>query len=446
MGKGEKHSSEQAFMGQSHYFQTLADPFNVHGEKIPDDNTTPSSTLTITDRQVLTLSAGGLAALCYGIAGGNSALAYGAMVPHIQILSFSSDGKTSQKVTQADIKKIDTSVKKKMLKTGDEPVDINPNDPNIVWIDNSDGHLTLKDGTIPKAYSEAAYIVGTKTLPGGAASTVDLFPPTVGTDQAPFTFTEWVADVGVPTLYQKARLVSAGISIDYLGSALNAKGRMTLASVPRRTLRSSMQGGDLTLVMIQNLVGAKIIPINKLKTGSLTYRPLDEMDRMYTDLTAEYDCTSMVFHDDDMSLGNEFFVVIDGAEGSATCQITAVFNYEAIPKLGTLNLVQPTYSRNDPIELSMVSNAIEKVPTVHAGGGRATQALESGKTQIPEISAPESSKLHATEEQREEGEEESFMNKILGAATPLMAKAPGPLGMIGKAMPLAKQALGFLGL
>lgn len=441
MGKGKKMekaiATEAALMGGSHYFQTLADPFNVHGEKIPDDITHPSSTFTIVDRRVLTLNASGFGAIFYGLAGGGGAgggAVYGGLIPSRQVQSFDSPPKDQK--TQSPQKGV--TVVKKLESSGD---------PTLKIIDNSDGHFKAKDGTIPAVYSEASFVVGCQTTAASGASVTDVMPSVAGGGQSVNTFAQWDTNKGVPTLYSECRLVSGGVSIDYLGTALNAKGRITLVAVPRRTLRQAMENGSLTLVQIQNLVGARIVPVNQLKGGSLTYHPLDGVSFLYTDQQSAYDTTSLTHHDDDQAMGSEMFIVVDGAEASATCQITGVFNYEAIPKLGTLNIIQPTYSINDPIELSMTQNAIEKVPTATVGN-KAASGLEKGLTQIPATSAPESSNMHSTEAQRIEGEEESFMTKVLDGAEGIaknFAAAPGPLGMVGKAAPLVRQALGFLG-
>jgi len=397
--QAKKVAKEAGYMSASHYFQSLADPFNNHGEKIPDDITYPSSTFTIVDRRVLTLNSSGFGAICYGNAGGAGAVIYGGLIPTNQI---------------------------------------------TVAAENEDNNRTPKKSGFVEPKPSATvvdHIVGTQTPAGSGASATNVFPTVASGGQTPFSFAEWLTAVGVPTLYSKARLVSGGVSIDYLGTALGAKGRITIASVPRRTLREEMQNGALLLTQIQNLVGAKIIAVNKLQGGSVVYHPLDGLDFVYTDQDTNYDVTSITNHDVDCSLGGEIYIVIDGAEASATCQITGCFNYEAIPKKGTLNLVQPTYSRSDPVELSMSMNAIEKVPTATVGN-KAARNLEEGNTQLPPAAAPEVSKAIATEEQREEGEEDSFMTKILDGAEGVLSKAPG---IIGKATPLVRQALGFLG-
>jgi hypothetical protein len=394
---GKQVAKEAGYMSASHYFSTLADPFNVHGEKIPDEISYPSSTFSIVDRHILNLNSSGFGAIAYGIAGGNTATVYGSMVPVIMQTSLPLEDKT-------------------MVKKGDS------GKPSVPVFTN--------------------WYVGTETANNSStASASNVFPADISGEVYPFQFAQWQTGVGVPTLYSKARLVSAGLSIDYLGTALGAKGSITLASVPRRTLRQLQTDSAITLQDIQNLVGAQIIAVNKLQGGSLTYHPLDNISFQYADLESTYDATSNANHDLDPALGNEFYIVVDGAEAGATCQITGVFNYEAIPKIGTLNLVQPTYSRNDPIELSMTMNAVEKVPTAHAGN-RAARNIESGKTQLPAVASPEASKLAATEEIREEDEEDSFMTKVLDGAEGVLSKAPG---IIGKATPLVRSALGFLG-
>jgi hypothetical protein len=394
-----KIPKQRALMSGSHYFSTLADPFNVHGEKIPDDINYPSSTFTIVDRRVLTLNSSGFGTLLYGLAGGNASTVYGSLVP-CRMFEPSAPSK---------------NVDKKQTKSNPSQT----GDPDSVF---------------------HQFIVGTQT-DGTGGSTTDVMPSIASGHQVEFTFADWQDNVGVPTLYDKCRLVSGGVSIDYLGSSLNAKGRITIASVPRRTLRQNFGDGPITLTQVQNLVGAKIIPVNKLTGASAEYHPLDSVDFQYTDQRSNFDITSLSNHDYDCSLGGELWIVVDAAEAGATCQITGVFNYEAIPAEGILNIVQPSYSRNDPIELSMAMNSIEEVPTTQMGN-KATKSISSGQGQLPPISAPEASKIVSTEEQREEGEEDSFMTKVLDGAESVLSNAPG---VIGAATPLVRQALGFLG-
>jgi hypothetical protein len=378
---GKRVDTEKGLMAHSHYFQTLADPFNVHGEKIPDNICYPSSTFSITDRRVLTLTSNGGGAVIYGSAA-NTGNAVGSLVP-------------------------------------------------TRWINNS-----VFSG-------DNQFCVGFQTTGTGTFSGTNILPSAVG-EGLVFSFPNWNnSALQVPGIYSKARLVSAGFSIEYLGTALNAKGRMTIAAVPRVTLREKMTLGAITLLDVQNLVGAKIIPINKLIGGTCVYHPLDSMSMTYTDLDSKEDnSTNVDFDSYSNCLGSEIYMIIDGAEANATCQITSIFNYEGIPRLNTLNIVQPTFSRDDPIELSMAKNAINKVPTTFPGTD-AVRPLMEGKAQVQPSAAPTSSTLHPTEEQREEGEEESFMTKVLDGAEDMLSNAPG---IIGKAAPLVRKGLSFLGI
>jgi hypothetical protein len=373
-------SKEEGYMSHSHYFKTLADPFSYHGEKIPDPICYPSSTFSITDRRVLTLTSNGGGTVIYGNVG-NTSVPSGSLIP-------------------------------------------------IQWAAASVGGQS--------------YCIGGMTTGLGVFSGGNIIPTAVG-EWIANTFPNWnTSNPQVQGLYQKARLVSAGVCIDYLGTALNAKGRLTMASVPRATLREKMIAGSISILDIQNLVGAKIIPINKLVGGSETYHPLDLKSFEYVDLdmigdnSSDYNLPAF-----EAALGGEMFIVIDGAEAAATCQVTAVFNYEGIPRLNTLNLVQPGPSRDDPIELSMAKNAITKVPTTFVGSeASASRPLMSGKTQISPPAVSSGTTFTPTQEQREEEEEESFMTSILDSAEDMLSSAPG---IIGKAAPLARKALGFLG-
>lgn len=369
-----------ALLPESHYFRTLADPFNVHGEKIPDSISYPSSTFTIVNRRVLTLGSDGNGAVAYGIIG-NTGNCCGSLVP-------------------------------------------------VIWLNDSvfTGAKTFGLGMI--------------TTGAGATSLTNLFSTSAGLVNNTFLpqWTDSTNAQGVPSLFKKTRLVSAGVAIEYLGTMLNAKGRMTIVSCPRNTFRTqvSSAGGVITLAQLQQQVDVKIIPINKLKAGTVTYHPIDLESFDYTDMDQKVDNTSQLLGME-QHLGGEFYIVIDGAEASATCQITEVFNYEGIARLGTLQVMSASPSRSDPIELSMAMNAIQDVPKTGTGMQGVQSVIEgSGDLKVPH-QAPTSGRLHPTEAQREEEEEETFFEKVLDTGTELIENfAPGVVGkltpMVGKAI------------
>lgn len=364
-------------MSMSGYFNTLVDPFNVHGEKIPDMVNYPSSTFSIVFKNASLLNASGNGSFCYGMAG-NATNTSCSLVP--------------VKWTQA-------------------------------------------------VFGTTNFSFGMFNINAAGPTISDLFPAATTQIQ---TLPQWTATVGVPTLYSKVRLVSAGFAIDYLGTALNAKGTITIVSLPRNHFRSDASAGALSLSQIQNSPGARIIPINRLTGGTCVYHPLDSVSMNYVDLRLTYDNASLTtFSSADSALGGEIFIIVRDAEASASVQITCVLNYEGIPFLSTLNLIGSTSSRSDPIELSMTMNAVENVPKAHEGT-EAVQGVATGETQLPAAAAPNHSSMTATKPVVSDPEGPTFMEKMLGGADSLSSAVSTGLGLVKKVAPLAEMALGFL--
>jgi hypothetical protein len=375
LNKGKFSNNVLAMSG---YFQTLVDPFNCVGEKIPDFVNYPSSTFSLVYKQGYTLPASGNGSVAFGVLG-NATNTSGSLVP-------------------------------------------------VRWLNPVMG-LTL-------------FPLGMVNITG--PTTTDLFPAATSTG---FFLPQWTAAAGVPTVYSKARLVSAGFAIDYMGAALASKGTITIVSLPRNHFRSVVGAGPLSLNLVQNSPGARIIPINRLTGGSCVYHPVDTRSLEYVDLNLTYDNSSLTtFLSAEAALGAEVYVILQGATSGDQFQITAVLNYEGIPYSGALNLIQSTKSRADPIELSMTMNAIEDIPKAHEGTD-AVQGIATGEhLQLPAASSPNHSSMTTTEASVSGDPEESptFMEKLLGDAGSLSSAVNKGVQFANKFAPLAKTALSLL--
>jgi hypothetical protein len=63
------------------YFETIVDPFNVRGVRIPDLDVHKSCPFSVTDRRTLTVNAGGVCGVSYGIGGTLAASPQASLVP-----------------------------------------------------------------------------------------------------------------------------------------------------------------------------------------------------------------------------------------------------------------------------------------------------------------------------------------------------------------------------
>lgn len=355
----------------STYYGSITDPFNVHGAKIPDLVTYPSTTFSIVDRRTLTVNASGMVSIVYGVCGGAATA-------------------------------LDTC--------------------GLVPCRNANG--------------TDDYFVGMIGNPS-----TSLFP--AGGGFTPLTFAQWsVANPTIPTAFNKARLVSAGMAVDYLGAPLNASGTITIASVPRRTLSAKQQATGLSLTDIQNLVGARVIPIPKQTGGMCIYTPQDNVSYEYQTLTDVVTITSVEQLPERM-LGGEMYAVISGAVKDDLVQVTAVFNYEAIPQQNTLNIVQPETSKSDPLELSAIMNRIDGVPKAHIGTGPANGMI-TGSTQLKTPGGQSSAVTKTKPEVGNQVSGDTITEKLLGGAESIEQIIDKGLALGKKVAPLAEIALSLL--
>jgi len=351
-------------LGMNPYLQTLLDPFNVLGVKIPDMNSHPSGSFQILDRREIVINANGVACICYG--------AYGA------------SGSSGQGGSLVPVRVAGT-------------------------------------GSVP-------YAIGMTN--GALASSVDLL-----LGGSPIYLTNWtsVSDPIVQT-YVKARLVSAGTCFQYLGAPLNAKGKASLGFAPRNQLRSNISSG-LTVDMLLKLPGSKTVPVNTLSGGVVLYQPQDGVSLEYVDTNSVSTATNGSVWDTDANLraacGGEMYISFTGCNPGDVIQITSAFNYEAIPRTNTWNLVGVSLSPNDPIALTHAFNTVQTSPVTLAttqpillGSGSGVQQSSSSEGYVPHpfqpSSQPVSSGMGVTENKQQmsnpTGMFDSFLSSAVGFA------------------------------
>jgi hypothetical protein len=363
-------------MALNPYFLTLVDPFSVHGVKIPDLQNFPSTTFSIVDRRtVIAGAAGGVGGIVYGVVGWSSRVAVGALVP------------------------------------------------------------------VPYTSGLLDYSVG-MTL-GSGSGTANLFPSGgAGVQPTPFTFSQWAPPAnGAPALFSKARLVSAGLVIEAVGAPLNAKGKFTLASAPRNYLRGILDTTAVSVDRIAQIPDAIVVPINKLTGGSVCYRPLDGKSLEYTQIRdiVYPDNTASAQLSWEHAMGGELYVIIDGATVNDTFQVTAVFNYEAIPVWNQMNLIAGTSSPSDPIALSMAMNKVQLYEPTTDSAEHARPVVK-GETAL--VSPPVTNGSHMTAtDQAGVGQEPSLFEKLANGAEEIIERGSS---LLTKASPLIKAAMAVI--
>lgn len=346
------------------YYQTLADPFNVHGLQIPDMVMFPSAPFTLVKRFQMTAGAvAGSHNVCAAIIGfvlQKTTVSYGGFIP------------------------ADTTAGTK-------------------------------------------YALGCTANNLGATSS-SLFPS--GALGVPFVlqYDQWDGSSdAVPTLFQKVRLVSAGLAVDYTGTAFDSKGRIVCAFLPRGGGRIKYQSTDLSVDVIASFPGSRVIPISKLIGCTVLYRPQDPVSLVYSEVDLSIDVSSSAQPQE--FWGGEMYVAADNMTEGAILQATLICNYEGIPRTNQMNLVAGEVSKYDPLSLAHGLNAAQELPVAKAGT-REAEGLIGGKTQVaaPQSGNNTSSLTHTERSDKGLPMIEQILGTIesgLGRALPIAEKAGG---------------------
>lgn len=292
---------KENLLGMNPYLESLLDPFNSVGAKIPDMNMQPSSTFQVVDRQTLTASstAGsiGVCGISYGVGGQTSATAYGSLIPI----------------------------------------------PNI--------GATFSVGCILGASATT-----TDLFPAvGGATSIQLVNWTAATDQIPKTYNKvrlvsaacQVEALGTP-LNAKGKVTVAFASRNTIRQEIPSGnvGVSRIAALP-----------GAKQVPLNKLEGATV-RYNPQDSMSLIYVDMDIQPASSwsaVDWTSNVNCVG--------ALGGELFLIIDGATAADSFVVTTVLNYEATPRVNTQNIVAATPSDSDPLALSHAFNSIQMAPT-----------------------------------------------------------------------------------
>ena len=342
--KGKYSSVSHMAVRESPYLKTILDPVNEVGVKIPDEITTPSFTVQVLTKFVLTSNTG---------AGGNTGAGFWRIL----------------------------------------------------------GSSTLANGyaVLPASATAAQY---------GPASGVN---------------SPWATQFG--SQCASYRLVSAKCTMTYLGSPNNASGRFLLAFVSPYNLLTSVAGNvalsgagaGQNLLQCDKLVD---VPASKLY-AECRYVPLDPIARSYeTQGSAAYSS----LRGSGQTTYGQFIGVLDGCPVSQNIEVNIWENYECVPQTNLVNLVQPTPSLSDPIEMAAAANVLASVPTVPTMqslndviGGTAQTAPTGLGNSATATKAPSMT----------EREEAPFMDKVMKGASSLIEQGK-------KAVPLITEIAAML--
>jgi len=170
----------------------------------------------------------------------------------------------------------------------------------------------------------------------------------------------------VPSTFQRARLVSAGLAVSVQCSLSSAQGKITIVSLPR--WKTQQQSGTQTLsqAVLEAQPGVRIININQLAGASCVYVPIDPVSMQYMDLQTPY-TTGSDFTPMQGYAGGELLCSVTGAGAAVSVQFVLVCNYEGIPKYNNFTLVTTTPSPVDTLQLESALNSVQTLPTAYIG-------------------------------------------------------------------------------
>jgi hypothetical protein len=157
-------------------------------------------------------------------------------------------------------------------------------------------------------------------------------------DKTDIKFSQWQAsDTTIPDTFDQVRIVSAGLTIQYTGTALDNKGKMTIVFCPRNFYRDSLNVA-LTIDTLAKTPGARVIPVKDNSGGTLLYHPLDPKSLTYAKVK-DTNLTYPTVQSEDLEvyMGGEFYAVADGCTEGSTFQVVFCINYEALPAKSSLN-------------------------------------------------------------------------------------------------------------
>lgn len=282
------------------WLNTLANPFDIHGVRVPDDITAESCTFSIWDHRQLQTNSNGIVSLCYGCA---------------------------------------NSTMPASPKGGLVPMLTNPStDSYAVGCFNNNAALTTTN------------IFGNSGL---TSPTTITFPQwnSISTTVPKLFSQVRLVSVGVSIQFT-GNLLNAQGTITLVSAP-----RRWLREFPGQNFNI----GGITLATLQSHPSVQILSIPKYMGGSVVWKPIDEFSYKYSDTQHIIDTASEEYPDE--CLGGELYVVVSGAVANQTFQVDACFNYEGIASTNQMDLLEPQISKFDSLCMEHTLNNLPAMPT-----------------------------------------------------------------------------------
>jgi len=214
-----------------------------------------------------------------------------------------------------------------------------------------------------------------------------------------------------------SRLVSAKATMTYLGAPNNASGRFILAFCPPNDPSPPQTSAGVFQNQVTTTVAQKPfavdVPASKM-LAEVRYVPSDDISRSYEFSSSMAISTLRGPSTQNNATYGSFVGIVDGTPISQAIEVNIWENYECIALSNLVNLVQPTASLSDPLEMAVVSNVISSNPTIPMSQNLSdSMAGTAQQTTVKGSLTTSATQGGVTLHKREEP---SFMDKILGFA------------------------------
>lgn len=197
------------------------------------------------------------------------------------------------------------------------------------------------------------------------------------------------------------RVCSAGFTVNTTSSALENKGLLSVASLPRTyfdSIKAVGRGDAYAGVVptddfvdlfgdISTYPGSIVLPLNKGVGATGRYFPYDPPTRTYATIPVPDSFAEIIDPnglDDSYRPGFMMFTVT-GAEPSTTLIVDVILNLEGLPTTNTLLQTTTTTNLHDDMELDHAMDVCQREPPCFAGSEMSTHGVELGSMNGPNL-------------------------------------------------------------
>lgn len=161
----------------------------------------------------------------------------------------------------------------------------------------------------------------------------------------------------VPKYFTHVRLVSAGMQAQYTGTALDSKGLLVAAFVPKSGESASILPDPITITFdeLMAIKDSTVCAVNTLKGIQAKYKPSDPMCFRFLNMNISYNSLDSEEVDTTLQQG-ELFIAANGCTDGATFHIDIVAHYEGLVASNQFQLVDSHKTLSSPSQMATAQN------------------------------------------------------------------------------------------